>query len=43
MFVPPAAGELSVVIWAQPRSFGMFDFAATTGEASVALSILVYP
>jgi hypothetical protein len=43
VFAPPAAGELAVVIWAQPRSFGMFDFAAAAGEASVALSILVYP
>jgi hypothetical protein len=43
VFSPPAAGELEVVIWAHPRSFGMFDFTAAAGEASVALSILVYP
>jgi hypothetical protein len=44
IFLPPAEGELSVVIWASPRSFGVFDFtAATDPEASVAFSILVYP
>jgi len=42
--LPPAAGELAVVIWAAPRSFGVFDLTAATGpEANVAFSILVYP
>jgi len=43
VFAPPAAGELAVVIWAHTRSFGRFDFAAAAGDASVELSILVFP
>ncbi len=44
VFLPPAAGELAVVIWAAPRSFGVFDLTAASGpEANVAFSILVYP
>jgi hypothetical protein len=43
-FLPPAAGELSVVIWARPLSFGVFDLsAATEPQGRVAFSILVYP
>jgi hypothetical protein len=44
VFQAPAAGELSVVIWAHPRSFGHFDLTAAAGpEGRVAFSILVYP
>src|SRR2546430_13200708 len=44
VFQAPAAGELSVVIWAHPRSFGHFDLTAAVGpEGRVAFSILVYP
>jgi hypothetical protein len=43
-FPAPAAGELSVVIWAHPQSFGVFDLTATaTPQGRVAFSILVYP
>lgn len=43
-FPAPAAGELSIVIWAHPRSFGVFDLTATaTPQGRVAFSILVYP
>jgi hypothetical protein len=42
-FLPPAAGELSVVIWARPLSFGLFDLSAATPQGRVAFSILVYP
>jgi hypothetical protein len=44
VFQAPAAGELSLVIWAHPRSFGYFDLsAAASREGRVAFSILVYP
>lgn len=45
VFQSPAAGELSVVIWAHPRSFGRFDLtaAAADPQGRVAFSILVYP
>jgi hypothetical protein len=44
VFQAPAAGELSLVIWAHPRSFGYFDLsAAASPEGRVAFSILVYP
>lgn len=44
VFQAPATGELSVVIWAHPRSFGLFDLTATADpEGRVAFSILVYP
>jgi hypothetical protein len=44
VFQAPAAGELSVTIWAHPRSFGHFDLtAAASPEGRVAFSILVYP
>jgi hypothetical protein len=44
VFQAPAAGELSVVLWAHPRSFGRFDLTAAAGpEGHVAFSILVYP
>jgi hypothetical protein len=44
VFQAPAAGELSVVIWAHPHSFGHFDLtAAADPEGRVAFSILVYP
>ncbi len=44
VFQAPAGGELSVVIWAHPRSFGRFDLTAAAGpEGRVAFSILVYP
>jgi hypothetical protein len=43
-FVPPQAGELSVVIWARPYAFGVFDLtAAAAPEGRVAFSVLVYP
>jgi hypothetical protein len=44
VFHAPAAGELSLVIWAHPRSFGFFDLFAAAGPGGrVAFSILVYP
>jgi hypothetical protein len=44
VFQAPAAGELSVVIWGRPRSFGRFDLtAAAEPQGRVAFSILVYP
>jgi hypothetical protein len=44
VFQAPAAGELSLVIWAHPRSFGFFDLFAAAGPGGrVAFSILVYP
>ena len=44
VFQAPAAGELSVVIWSQPRSFGRFDLtAAADPHGRVAFSVLVYP
>ncbi len=44
VFHAPAAGELSLVIWAHPRSFGFFDlFAAAGAGGRVPFSILVYP
>ena len=44
VFQAPATGELSVVIWAHPRSFGHLDLtAAVDPEGRVAFSILVYP
>jgi hypothetical protein len=44
VFQAPATGELSVVLWAYPRSFGRFDLTAAAGpEGRVAFSILVYP
>ena len=43
-FVPPEAGEVSVVIWARPHSFGMFDLTAAAESAGrVEFSVLVYP
>jgi hypothetical protein len=43
-FLPPATGELSVVIWARPHAFGAFDLsAAAEPYGSVTFSILVYP
>jgi hypothetical protein len=44
MFQAPAGGELSVVIWAHPRSFGLYDLTAAADPGGrVAFSILVYP
>ncbi len=44
VFRAPTEGDLPVVIWAHPRSFGMFDLtAAADPEGRVAFSILVYP
>jgi hypothetical protein len=44
VFQAPAAGELSVVIWSHPRSFGRFDLtAAADPQGRVAFSVLVYP
>jgi hypothetical protein len=44
VFQAPGAGELSLVIWAHPRSFGYFALSAAAGpEGRVAFSILVYP
>jgi hypothetical protein len=44
VFAAPSAGELSISIWAHPRSFGIFDLtAATDPQSRVAFSILVYP
>jgi hypothetical protein len=44
VFQAPPAGELSLVIWAHPRSFGLFDLSAAAGsQGRVAFSILVYP
>jgi hypothetical protein len=47
VFQAPAAGELLLVIWAYPRSFGSFDLTAAAAaggpEGRVAFSILVYP
>jgi hypothetical protein len=44
VFQAPAGGELSVVIWAHPRSFGRYDLtAAADSGGRVAFSILVYP
>ena len=44
VFQAPTTGELSVVLWAHPRSFGRFDLGAAAGpEGRVAFSILVYP
>jgi hypothetical protein len=43
-FLPPAMGELSVVIWARPHVFGVFDLSATAEpQGRVTFSILVYP
>jgi hypothetical protein len=43
-FLPPAMGELSVVIWARPHAFGVFDLsAAAEPQGRVTFSILVYP
>jgi hypothetical protein len=44
VFAAPATGELSVVIWSHPRTFGRFDLtAAADPQGRVAFSILVYP
>jgi hypothetical protein len=44
VFLPPATGDLAIVIWAYPRSFGVFDLtAAADPQSRVAFSILVYP
>jgi hypothetical protein len=44
VFAPPAAGALSVVIWAVPRSFGVLDLsAAAEPSGRAAFSVLVYP
>jgi len=44
VFAAPSEGELSISIWAHPRSFGIFDLtAAADPEGRVAFSILVYP
>jgi hypothetical protein len=44
VFQAPAAGELPVVIWSHPRSFGRFDLTATAEPPGrVAFSVLVYP
>jgi len=44
VFRAPTEGDLAVVIWATPRSFGLFDLTATADPAGqVAFSILVYP
>jgi hypothetical protein len=44
VFQAPSAGALSVVIWAHPRSFGIFDLTAAADPGGrVAFSILVYP
>ncbi len=44
VFQAPTTGELSVVLWAHPRSFGRFNLSAAAGpEGRVAFSILVYP
>ena len=44
VFQAPTTGELSVVLWAHPRSFGRFKLSAAAGpEGRVAFSILVYP
>jgi len=44
VFQAPVAGELSVVIWSHPRSFGRFDLTATADpQGRVAFSVLVYP
>jgi hypothetical protein len=44
VFAAPSEGELSILIWAHPRSFGIFDLAAAADpEGRVAFSILVYP
>ena len=44
VFQAPTAGELSVVIWSRPRSFGRFDLtAAAEPQGRVAFSVLVYP
>jgi hypothetical protein len=44
VFRAPTEGDLAVVIWATPRSFGLFDLTAATDPAGqVAFSILVYP
>lgn len=44
VFQAPAAGELSVVIWSHPRSFGRFHLtAAADPQGRVAFSVLVYP
>ncbi len=44
VFRVPAEGDLAVVIWATPRSFGRFDLTAVADPAGqVAFSVLVYP
>jgi hypothetical protein len=44
VFQPPTAGELSVVIWSHPRTFGRFDLTAEAEpQGRVAFSVLVYP
>jgi hypothetical protein len=44
VFQTPTAGELSVVVWSHPRSFGRFDLtAAADPQGRVAFSVLVYP
>ena len=44
VFRAPTEGDLAVVIWATPRSFGLFDLNATADpQGQVAFSILVYP
>jgi len=43
-FLPPASGALSVVIWARPHTFGVFDLSADAEpHARVRFSIVVYP
>jgi hypothetical protein len=43
-FLPPASGTLSVVIWARPHAFGVFDLTAVAEpHGRVRFSILVYP
>ena len=43
-FLPPATGDLSVVIWARPHAFGVFDLTADAEpHGRVRFSILVYP
>ncbi len=44
VFRAPTEGDLAVVIWATPRSFGRFDLTAVADPAGqVAFSVLVYP
>jgi hypothetical protein len=43
-FSRPPAGELNVVIWAQPRHFGIHELEAETdGSGPVKFSVVVYP